>query len=152
MEVGAGFGIFCEEIKKAGFFDRVIGVEPTPDLAETCRKKGLEIIEKPIEQVVFQDEKIDVVASFEVIEHLFCPREFIESCFSLLSPGGLLVLTCPNVKGFDISVLGPVSDAVDVEHLNYFNLGSLSGLLTDCAYTGEIRRGQGKAGYIKRPI
>jgi 2-polyprenyl-3-methyl-5-hydroxy-6-metoxy-1,4-benzoquinol methylase len=134
VEVGAGFGIFCEELKKIGFFEKVIGVEPTPDLAETCRRKGIETIEKPIEQVEFKDENIDVVASFEVIEHLFSPREFIESCYSILSPGGLVVFTCPNVKGFDISVLGPVSDAIDVEHLNYFNLESLSMLLRECGF------------------
>jgi len=132
LEVGAGFGTFCEEVQQSGFFKRVIAVEPTPDLAETCRRRGLEVIEKPIERVRFEHETMDVVASFEVIEHLFSPREFVGSCASVLGPGGLLMLTCPNVRGFDIMVLGAGSDSVDVEHLNYFHPASLSHLVVAC--------------------
>ena len=49
LDVGAGFGTFCEEISKLGVFERVIAVEPSYDLASTCRLKGLEVIESPIE-------------------------------------------------------------------------------------------------------
>jgi SAM-dependent methyltransferase len=133
LEVGAGFGLYCEEILKAGAFDRVIGVEPTPDLAQTCRDRGIEIIEKPIEQVQL-DVAVDVVANFEVIEHLYAPRDFLQQCARVLKPGGLLIVTCPNVKGFDVQVLQAVSDTVDVEHLNYFHPASLSRLVGCCGF------------------
>lgn len=132
VEVGAGFGIFCEEIQRLGIFQRVIAVEPTPDLAETCRTKGLEVIEKPIEQIHFEPNEINVIATFEVIEHLLSPMDFLLSCASTLEDKGLLVITCPNVKGFDIEVLQSLSDSVDVEHLNYFNPKSLSHLVKEC--------------------
>ena len=134
LEVGAGFGTFCEEAGKLGVFDRVIAVEPTPPLAETCRRKGLEVIEQPIEDVRFAPGTIDVVAAFEVIEHLFAPRQFIEACAAVLSPGGLLVLSCPNAKGFDVVTLGKHSDTIDVEHLNYFHPESLSALVAGCGF------------------
>ncbi|MDH3236911.1 MAG: class I SAM-dependent methyltransferase [Deltaproteobacteria bacterium] len=128
VEVGAGYGIFCEEIGKAGVFQRVIAIEPTPSLAERCRAKGLEVIEKPVEKVRL-DAIADVVASFEVIEHLFSPMEFIRSCHEMLVPNGMLVLTCPNIKGFDMMVLRERSSAVDVEHMNLFHPGSLGSLV-----------------------
>jgi 2-polyprenyl-3-methyl-5-hydroxy-6-metoxy-1,4-benzoquinol methylase len=134
LEVGAGFGTFCEEMKTTGFFERIIAVEPTPDLAEVCRGRGLEVIEKPIEHIDFAGQRIDVVVSFEVIEHLFSPRDYIRSCASILSDGGLLVVTCPNVMGFDIVTLGSLSSAVDPEHLNYFNPKSLSHLVAECGF------------------
>ena len=130
LEVGAGFGTFAEEMQRLGLFRRVVAVEPTPDLARTCRERGLEVIEKPFEQVGSEVGQVDLVASFEVLEHLFSPREFVQHCASVLAPGGLLVLTCPNVKGFDISVLQALSDSVDVEHLNYFHPASLSRLVS----------------------
>ena len=133
VEVGAGFGLYCEEMLKARAFARVIGVEPTPDLAATCRARGIEMIEKPIEQVTL-DVAVDVVASFEVIEHLFAPRAFIEQCARVLTPGGLFIVTCPNVKGFDVQVLQAASDTVDVEHLNYFHPASLARLLEVCGF------------------
>jgi len=134
LEVGAGFGTFCEEVQHLGIFRRVVAVEPTPDLADTCRRKGLEVVEKPIEQVRFERDTFDVVASFEVIEHLFSPRDFLLSCADVLSPGGLLVITCPNVRGFDIVVLQELSKTVDIEHLNYFHPISLSHLVTQCGF------------------
>ena len=129
LEVGAGFGTFCEEVIKTKFFSRVIAIEPTPDLAETCRKRGIEVIEKPVEEVKLKNIRPDVVASFEVIEHLFRPQDFIKSCAALLPKGGIIVLTCPNVKGFDMEVLGKFSGSFDNEHLNYFHPKSLAVLL-----------------------
>lgn len=134
LEVGAGFGIFCEEMVRANFFHRVIGIEPTPDLAETCRRRGLEIIEKPVEQVELGQGTVDVVANFEVIEHLFAPRAFLEQCRDLLTAGGVFITTCPNGLGFDIAAMGPLSSAVDNEHLNLFNPDSLAGLLESCGF------------------
>ena len=131
LEVGAGFGTFCTELMSRKVFSRVVGVEPTPDLAKTCRARGIEIVESPIEKMVLADAvRFDVVASFEVIEHLFDPADFIAHMLRLLKPGGLIMLTCPNGQGFDIETLGTASDSVDHEHLNYFNPYSLSRLLS----------------------
>ena len=132
VDVGAGFGTFCEEVKNIGIFDRVIAVEPEPELAATCRRKGLEVIEKPIEQVSFGNDVVDVVTNFEVIEHLYSPKDFVLKCVSILPEGGLLILTTPNIEGFDLLVLGELSTNVGYEHINYFNLGSLGRLLSDC--------------------
>lgn len=126
LEVGAGFGTFCELAEKSEFFSSVTAVEPVPELAEICRKKGIEVLEKPIESVSEIGLAIDIVVSFEVLEHLFDPKEFIAKCFRVLRPGGLLLITCPNGFGFDILELGEKSDAVDPEHLNYFNPESIS--------------------------
>tara|TARA_B100000315_G_scaffold235618_1_gene250710 strand:- start:87 stop:260 length:174 start_codon:yes stop_codon:yes gene_type:complete len=49
MEVGAGFGTFCEEIKAKAFFGQIIAIEPIPALAESCREKSLKVIEKPFQ-------------------------------------------------------------------------------------------------------
>jgi 2-polyprenyl-3-methyl-5-hydroxy-6-metoxy-1,4-benzoquinol methylase len=133
FEVGAAFGTFCEEIKTHGLFQRVIAVEPTPDLAATCRKRGLETIEKPIE-LISESAIADVVAAFEVLEHLFHPRGFITQCGRLLRPGGLLVLTCPNVRGFDVATLRMRSNTFDHEHVNYFHPAALSQLVSRCGF------------------
>jgi 2-polyprenyl-3-methyl-5-hydroxy-6-metoxy-1,4-benzoquinol methylase len=126
LEVGNGFGTFCEELLTRKIFRRVAGVEPTPDLAKTCRKKGIEVFESLFEKTKFKKtDKFDIIANFEVIEHLFDPKEFIRKCNSLLKKGGLLVLTCPNSKGFDFEVLGKECNNIDHEHLNYFNPKSI---------------------------
>ena len=129
LEIGAGFGTFCEEIRAFDRFSRVVALEMTPDLAATCRKRGLDVIESPVEKLDGSSIRADVVASFEVIEHLFRPIDFVSSIHRILSPGGLLILTCPNLLGFDILELRERSIAVDHEHLNYFHPASLRLLL-----------------------
>ncbi|MEM3364392.1 MAG: class I SAM-dependent methyltransferase [Candidatus Micrarchaeia archaeon] len=133
LDVGAGFGTFCEEVKKTGAFDKVIAVEPSPSLAETCRRKGLNVIEKPIEEVEMSD--VDLITNFELIEHLYWPKDFVISCAKMLPKNGLFVLTTPNIEGFDLVMLGPLSDnIVGPNHLNYFNPYSLTQLLQRCGF------------------
>jgi 2-polyprenyl-3-methyl-5-hydroxy-6-metoxy-1,4-benzoquinol methylase len=134
LEVGSGFGTFCEEIGRLNIFDKVIAVEPTPGLAATCRAKGVEVIEKPIEEVQLDNERVDLIASFEVIEHLFEPKGFVKACWELLAPGGVIVITCPNIDGFDLSQLGKVSENIDVEHINYFNPKSIEHLMRNSGF------------------
>lgn len=130
LEVGAGFGTFCEEMKSRNVFSRVVAIEQNPELSKTLRKKEIETIESPVEEVSFKEsERFDVIVSFEVIEHLFSPEDFIASCRKLLAHGGLLILTCPNGKGFDLLVLGKECNSIDHEHLNYFNTTSLAMLV-----------------------
>ena len=149
LEVGAGFGIFCEEIQETKRFTKVVAIEPTPYLANNCRKRNLTVIEKPIEhiareEIVAENEKINVITNFEVIEHLFSPKEFIGKCFELLEPGGIFIVTCPNSKGFDIVTLGKQSTAVDVEHVNLFNPDSLSRLLESYGFEVIDRQTPGR--------
>jgi 2-polyprenyl-3-methyl-5-hydroxy-6-metoxy-1,4-benzoquinol methylase len=129
VEVGAGFGSFCEEAKASGRFERIVAIEPTPSLAETCRRRGVEVIDQPIERVDLHEVGVDVLASFEVIEHLFEPFGFVKACATAVKQNGLLVLTCPNGQGFEVQVLGTTADTVDTEHLNYFNPESLARLV-----------------------
>lgn len=134
MDVGAGFGTFASLARNSGRFDRVMAVEPTPEMAEACRQRGVEVVEKPIEAITDEAEGVDVAVAFEVIEHLFEPRQFLHQCARRLRPGGLLVVSCPNGKGFDISVLGAISLAIDPEHVNLFNPQSLSRLVESCGF------------------
>lgn len=130
IDVGPGFGTFCSVAVASGRFDSVVGIEPTPEMAEACRARGVEVIEKRIEDIDGSVEPADVVVAFEVVEHLYRPRDFVRCARRLVRPGGLLVLTCPNGEGFDIATLGPVSQAVDAEHVNLFNPRSLAHLVT----------------------
>ncbi len=128
LEIGAAYGYFCEEIKKFKYFDKVIGIEPTPDLAKILRSKKIDVIESSYEEAIL-NFKFDVIVNFEVIEHLFNPQEFLQWCFNNLNPGGCLYLTCPNIGGFETTVLGKESDTVDHEHLNLFNTISIKTLV-----------------------
>ncbi|MCA1998185.1 MAG: class I SAM-dependent methyltransferase [Hyphomicrobiales bacterium] len=135
VEIGPGFGTFAAVATESGAFRRVVAIEPTPELAEACRQRGVEVVEARVEDVSTEAlPEADVVVAFEVIEHLFEPRRFIRGIGPRLRKGGLLVLSCPNGEGFDIATLGAESLAVDAEHVNLFNPSALARLLADEGY------------------
>ena len=133
VDVGAGYGTFCEEVQKLGMFPDVIAIEPAAGFAQVCREKGLTVIQSPIEHV--SGISASVITAFETVEHLFSPAAFLETCKSILLPGGILVLTMPNIRGFDLDMLGPLSDNIDgPNHLNYFHPDSIRILLSRSGY------------------
>ncbi|MHA1564888.1 MAG: class I SAM-dependent methyltransferase [Alphaproteobacteria bacterium] len=134
LEIGAGYGLFCEEVAALDRIARVIGIEPTPELAQVCRDRGIEVIEGPYESVG-PDLQVDLIACFEVIEHLFDPADFLRWCIRRLAPGGGILMTCPNIAGFEPLILGFESGALEHEHLNLFNPASLSLLMQQCGFT-----------------
>ncbi|MEM6533231.1 MAG: class I SAM-dependent methyltransferase [Myxococcota bacterium] len=129
LEIGAAYGTFGLAIEEIGYFDRYVAVEPTSDLAQTCRNRGFETHECAIEELNLEDERIDVVAAFEVIEHLFDPECFVSAAIRIMRPGGLLILSCPNSDALGPLTLKACDPTFNHEHLNYFTPSSLSRLL-----------------------
>lgn len=43
-------------------------------------------------------QKFDCVVALEIIEHLENPRHLLRQCFKALRPGGLLILSTPNIE------------------------------------------------------
>lgn len=135
IEIGPGFGTFAALAQDSRSFARVLAVERTPEMAQACRERGINVIERAVEEISVDEVGLaDVLVSFEVIEHLFDPAKYVQSVAQLLRNGGLLLLTCPNGQGFDTVILGARSGAVDSEHVNLFNPESLAGLLAKLGF------------------
>jgi len=134
LEVGAGFGTFCQEIKKIDKFKRIIAIDPSSSCAKSCVAKNLEIIEDSIENINSLPVSPNVVVSFEVMEHLFSPEDFLMNCKKLMPKNSIIVIACPNFEGFDISTLGIISESIDHEHINLFNPDSIKCLFKRCGF------------------
>ena len=131
LDIGAGYGTLCEIALNDGKFKRVIAVEPNPSPANICRGKNIEVIERFLETIE-EEDLADVVTSIENIEHVFSPELFLNKISRILKKGGLLVISTPNIKGFDLLILKDKSDNTTApDHLNYFHPDSISILLLD---------------------
>jgi 2-polyprenyl-3-methyl-5-hydroxy-6-metoxy-1,4-benzoquinol methylase len=124
VEVGAGYGMFCQEAKATGVFRRIIGIEPERKLAEVCASGGTEVIAEGYEKAAL-DEPPNMIVCFEVIEHLHDPYKFMKWCAAQLAPGGVLMLTTPNVAGFETMTLAEQSHTIDHQHINLLNPKSI---------------------------
>lgn len=134
VDIGAGTGTFAAEMLNAKRFDSIDVFEPDPLPARICVDKGLTVHAGLLEQMS-GDLPTDLATSFEVLEHVFSPRGHLLATFNLLRPGGLFVMTTPNIHGFDLAMLRLASDNITApNHLNYFNPASLALLLKDIGF------------------
>jgi 2-polyprenyl-3-methyl-5-hydroxy-6-metoxy-1,4-benzoquinol methylase len=132
VDIGGGFGIFAEELLLLGGKSAVI-VEPGPQLAQVCREKGFQVVEKFLENVQSIDLPIGpkLFVSFELFEHLHDPEDFLVKLNHLMSPGDLFVLTTLSSTGLDIQVLWEDSKSVTPpHHINFLNPRAIEILLS----------------------
>jgi SAM-dependent methyltransferase len=129
-DIGAGFGLFIEELRKILPDNHYIAIEPSDGMADICIEKGLETKCICLEDIDALERGFDLLTAFELSEHLFQPVSFYRKAYSLLKPEGYLFLTTLNGKGFDIMLLGEKSKSIaPPQHLNFFNPTSIKYLL-----------------------
>ena len=86
----------------------------------------------------------DLVVSSDVVEHLFHPRSLVESAFTIVRPGGHLVLGTPYhgyLKNLAIAGLGKWDEHHGVHwdggHIKFFSVRTLRELVQSAGYTVE---------------
>jgi SAM-dependent methyltransferase len=125
-DIGAGFGLFLEELRKRWPDYCMVAIEPSSEMAAICRTKGLEVVYTTIEELQGYESHFDLLTAFELLEHLYEPRVLLEQAFRLLRPGGYFLATTLNGEGFDIQILWEQSKSVfPPHHLNFLNPRSL---------------------------
>lgn len=130
VDIGSGYGVFLEEVQRLGIFQHVMGLEPNPEMANICRRRGFAILQKSVEAVLPGEIQADCATSFEVLEHVFSPLEFLVASRCLLKPGGLLIFTTLTVSGFDIQLLWEHSKSVFApHHLNFMSVKGMERLV-----------------------
>lgn len=96
LDVACGEGYGCASIIKGGA-SHVIGVDISEEACRHARARyGVEAITGSAEEIPVPDQSVDVVTTFETIEHLPHPERFIKECARVLPPGGRLILSSPN--------------------------------------------------------
>ena len=129
-DIGAGFGLFLEELRTTWPNADMMAIEPSTDMAAILRSRGISVLEQMLEDVAAGDAHFDLLTAFELFEHLHRPDEFLARVYELLAPGGYLYLTTLNGQGFDIQLLWEKSKSVSPpHHLNFVNPRSMRTLL-----------------------
>ena len=134
-DIGAGFGLFLEEMRASWPRCRYVAIEPSPEQAGICTKAGLTAECSTIEALRGYDARFDLLTAYELLEHLSDLRQFTEAVFRLLKPGGWFFMTTLNGEGFDIQVLWEKAKAVTPpHHLNFLNPESLEQMLVRAGF------------------
>ena len=136
VEVGAGYGIFLDEWRRLRPGTAALAIEPSPHLAVECRRKGFDVVEAIAEHVIGRDGFGDLVACFEVLEHVFAPLEFVRVLVRLAAPGGMVCVSTLGVDGFDIQMLWERSNAIfPPHHINFLSIRGFEELFARAGLT-----------------
>lgn len=134
VEVGPGYGWFCQLAKKQNLANKITVIEPSPSAVTACKKiKGIEIIESTIEDY-YDQISADLIVGFELLNYLYNPRSFLEACYQGLTKGGVVIFTLTNYFGLDIQILKEKSDYFVPTHLTLFNPNSIEFLLSSVGF------------------
>jgi len=97
LEVGSGAGYFGDLIKVKNY----VGLEFSNDAIEVAHKKGLKLINESLAtHAQHYVNFYDVVCSFQVLEHIADPYNFIAECIKCLKPKGKLIFAVPSEGSF----------------------------------------------------
>ncbi len=95
LDIGCGVGNFLSEIGDKA--SEACGLELNKKAVEVCRQKNLQVYNELIEEhAVTREGYYDMVCMFQVLEHIYDVKGFLENAIKVLKPGGKLVIGVPN--------------------------------------------------------
>ena len=136
LDVGCATGALMSGLKGEGW--ECVGVEPCEPAARYGRERyGLDIRATVLEKADLEPGSFDIVHASHVIEHLNDPRTLLHEARRLLIPSGRLILTTPNLDGFQARVLGGAWRSAIFDHLYLFSARSLRAMLEETGFRVE---------------
>lgn len=128
FDVGTAGGSFLAAARARGW--QVDGCEPNAWLANWGRQHyGIDIRTGPLTAQDLPDAAYDVVTLWDVVEHLPSPSAILERARRMVKPGGLLVLTYPDIGSPSARTLGRFWPFLSSVHLYYFSRTTIARLL-----------------------
>lgn len=103
-DIGCGCGAFLDYI--SGVAREVVAVEPSLKYRNIMSRKGFSTYSYADEAKKLYANKIDVITSFDVIEHVQSPESFIKDVYDLLTAGGKAIIGTPTDAPVMRSLLG----------------------------------------------
>lgn len=142
LDVAAGSGIAAATLQETGW--EVSALDISEELVSQVRDRGIDarVHDLSAGRLPFDDQAFGAVFAGEIIEHLVDTSRFLDEIRRVLRPGGVLVLTTPNLASLEnrlrllfgrypIWVEFALSDQ---GHVRAYTLPTLRSHLTSCGF------------------
>jgi len=150
LDAGCASGYIALILLHAGH--RVTGIELNPAMAQDARERGVDVIEHDLEQPLpMPPASFEAVHACEVLEHLFNTDGFLRELRRVLVPGGVLILSTPNLNslanrvrvvcGRPLPMWGAFPDDRHGGHIRVLNREKAEELLSRTGFRASIVTG-----------
>ncbi len=148
LDIGCSLGAFLQTADRKGY--EAFGIDLGKASIRYARNNlDLNVVEGSIELLPFEDESMDVITIYEVIEHLLSPQNSMREISRVLKPQGILAVSTPNLDSFTRISLGKgwwVINSPD-EHIHLFTVKSLAAFMERAGFKVLSTRTRGISPY-----
>jgi SAM-dependent methyltransferase len=123
LDVGPNIGTCLALARQRGWDAH--GIEINAAAAAYCRQRGLSVRTGILDANTYPRSSFDVVLMGDVIEHLPDPRATMRVVYRILKPGGVVLISTPDVAGW----AGRLLQIKPEEHVYYFAPATMRALL-----------------------
>lgn len=157
LDVGCATGRLLEAMRERGW--QVRGVDLCPESAAyAATRRGVEVFTGTLEQARFPASSFHAVHFSHLIEHVPSPRGLLAEVRRILLPGGLAVVTTPNVDGLQARLFRGLWRSAIADHLTLFSVRTLRRQLEQSGFRilavqtwGGLAKGTAPS-WLKRPV
>jgi 2-polyprenyl-3-methyl-5-hydroxy-6-metoxy-1,4-benzoquinol methylase len=149
LDFGCGGGLFLHRMHRQGW--HVTGLDVSTVAVEKVRTElGLPALVGTLPHPRLKPESFDVITMWHSLEHVHNPREVLENAYSLLAPGGKLLVAAPNIDSLAFRWFRSAWFALELpRHLTHFTPDTLRRLLTQTGFRVNNVYAVREAGWIR---
>lgn len=159
LDLGCGNGSFISNFRSYGW--KLHGTDFSPTAIEIAKANFPEIhffltdATSSVSDLAQEVGSADGIISTEVIEHLYDPRGFLRNAYSLLKPGGMIVLSTP-YHGYLKNLALAATNSMDKHftvlwdhgHIKFWSRKTLTSVLKETGFTNIKFHGAGRLPYL----
>src|SRR6202453_4389979 len=158
LDIGCSSGGFLSTMKNPAW--NLYGIEMEESTAQRARAATAatafvgDAVEAP-----FLPNSFDVITCFDVLEHVYSPRQFLTKVREWLKPGGIFYSMMPNIDSWEARLFGTHWFGLELpRHLSHFSPRSLRYLMSElgfeevCVKTPPVSYMERSANYVRSSV
>jgi 2-polyprenyl-3-methyl-5-hydroxy-6-metoxy-1,4-benzoquinol methylase len=154
LDIGCSSGGFLSTMKSPAW--KLYGIEMEESTAERARATtGAEVFVGDAVAAPFAPASFDVITCFDVLEHVYSPRQFLTKVREWLKPGGIFYSMMPNIDSWEARLFGTHWFGLELpRHISHFSPRSLRYLMSElgfeevCVKTPPVSYMERSANYV----
>lgn len=128
LDLGCSSGSFLEFMRGESW--KLYGIEMSAAGARAAEaRSGAQVFVGDVPDAPFAPESFDAITCFDVLEHVYQPRQVMAKVAQWLKPGGIFYVLVPNIDAAEARLFGTYWHGLELpRHLFHFSPASLRSL------------------------